>query len=505
MALGEDLPVGIWVARAPDGELVYANRTFAQILGMDARHDVQAGGYTGSYGLCTKAGDPYPEHQLPFERALVEKRVVVVDDIVVRRRDGTEIAVRAYGRPVGDPITHVIIAFHDITREAAAHAARAESEARLQLAQRLEAIGTLAGGIAHDFNNLILGVKLIASELATSERDPRRRGQLALIDEITERSAMLTRSLLGFARRGTHRAVPVGLNDVIGAMRELLSRSLPGIDVRFELAASERGTVIGDQSQLEQVIMNLVVNARDAVGATGRVQVRTRDLVLDVLPPGAVGAITPGRHVVLEVADDGPGIPLELRTRVFEPYFSTKGQGADRGTGLGLATVFGVAESHGGAVEIDAGLDGRGTTLRVFLPQATFAAPAPVKPPELPVARAAGTVLVVDDDPIVRGAVATALESIGYTTIEAAGGHEAIEHVRSTGELHAILLDMVMPGMSGKDTYLAMRELTRAPVVLMSGYTLSDEVQQILDLGVRSFVSKPYSVEALASILQFDD
>src|SRR5262249_21194170 len=162
---------------------------------------------------------------------------------------------------------HVIIALFDISREVEAERARAESEQRLRRAQRLEAIGTLAGGIAHDFNNLIFGIKMIAAELAATEPDPQRREAMEMIDRITERSATLPRSLLGFARRGKHRASPVGVNDVVTAMSELLSRTLAGVQLTFELEASERGTVVGDQSQIEQVIMNLVLNARDAVQA----------------------------------------------------------------------------------------------------------------------------------------------------------------------------------------------------------------------------------------------
>jgi two-component system, cell cycle sensor histidine kinase and response regulator CckA len=243
--------------------------------------------------------------------------------------------VRAYANPVINAegaITHVVICFFDISREIEAEQAKLETEQRLQRAQRLEAIGTLAGGIAHDFNNLIFGVKLLAAELAAGETDQQRRASLRMIDDVTERAAMLTRSLLGFARRGKHRAVPVALNDVIGAMDDLLTRTLTGVRITFQLKAEDRGTVIGDHSQLEQVVMNLVVNARDAITESGgRVIVRTR---------------SERGHVVLEVADDGPGIPADLRDRVFEPYFTTKTQGPQRGTGLGLATVFGIVESH---------------------------------------------------------------------------------------------------------------------------------------------------------------
>jgi two-component system cell cycle sensor histidine kinase/response regulator CckA len=389
-----------------------------------------------------------------------------------------------------------VIAFFDVTREVEAEAARAESDRRLQHGQRLEAIGTLAGGVAHDFNNLIFGVKMIAAELASGERDPKRREALGLIDDLTERSATLTRSLLGYARRGKHRAMPVSVNDVVTAMSELLRRTLAGVDLGFQLEASDRGTVVGDQSQLEQVIMNLVLNARDAVAAAGRVVVRTRDL-------GSPSDPDAMRFVVLEVVDDGPGIADDIRDRVFEPYFTTKTTGPEHGTGMGLATVFGIAESHGGSVEIDAGLFGRGTTMRVVLPAAsrpTLTRPRPTAA-ELP--KGSGMIMVVDDDPKVRKVVTSSLGALGYDTVEANGGNEAVRIYRERhDEIRGIVLDMIMPGMTGRATYLALRDVDpEVPVLLMSGHTHNEHVQEILDLGVRNFVSKPYSIGALAKAM----
>ena len=508
LALGEDLPIGIWVARAPTGEEVYANRTFATIMGTGVLQ-ASVGNYSEPYGILTRDRKPYPEERLPFVRALVEKKVVVNDDITIRRPDGSCIDVRAFGNPVmaaDGTVTHVIIAFFDVTREVAAERARADSEQRLHRAQRMEAIGTLAGGIAHDFNNLIFGIKLIASELASSEEDPRRKEALAIIDDITERSAALTRSLLGFARRGKHRAQTLCLSDIVSSMSEMLRRTSAGVELEIEVAAADRGVLLGDQSQLEQVIMNLVGNARDAVGEGGRVVIRTRDVDLRAIPGGAMGTITPGPHVMLEVADNGAGIPAELRDRVFEPYFTTKTKDANRGTGLGLATVLGIVELHRGAIEIDAGLDGRGTTMRVYLPStrrpdddlATTGrfsrSPSPPEP-------GTGTILVIDDDAVVRRAVANALDSLGYSPVEATSGAEAVDLYRARkSDIRAVVLDMVMPVMSGKATYLALRELDPdVPVLLMSGYAVNEEVQQILDLGVKGFVAKPHSVEQLAT------
>ena len=492
LALGEDLPVGIWVARVPTGQEVYVNKTFAQIMGVGMIPDAKVGNYSQPYGIFTRDGKPYPESRLPFVRAIEEKQVVVVDDITIHRPDGSRVDVRAFGRPVGDPITHVIVAFFDITREVAAERARVEADQRLARAQRLEAIGTLAGGIAHDFNNLIFGIKLLASELAATETDEQRKEGLALIDEITERSAALTRSLLGFARRGKHRAVPISIEDVLTSMSELLRRTASGITLELELHADDRGTVLGDQSQIEQVILNVVVNARDALQGTGHVRVQTRTVELAT-----------GRFVVLEVSDNGPGIPADLRERVFEPYFTTKTKGPERGTGLGLATVLGIVESHGGSCEIDVGLEGRGATLRICLPAAKIAAEPRVKPVLGDAPKGSGTLLVIDDDPIVRKAVCAALTAIGFTVIEADNGMDAVDIFRAHhDEISAVIIDMIMPGMNGKETYLGLREIVRdVPVVLMSGYTLNEEVQEILDLGVKVFVSKPYSIDALADAI----
>jgi CheY-like chemotaxis protein len=258
-----------------------------------------------------------------------------------------------------------------------------------------------------------------------------------------------------------------------------------------EPGAESRGTVVGDRSQLEQVIMNLVVNARDAVrdGGGRRVAVRTR---------------SERDQVVLEVADDGAGIPPELRDRVFEPYFTTKTKGAERGTGLGLATVYGIVVTHHGTIEIAPGLDGRGTSMCVRLPAALAAMSEPhAKPAEGEVARGSGTVLVVDDDAIVRRALMTTLVGLGYTALEAADGAEALEVYRGhPGAVRAVLLDMIMPGMSGKAAYHALRAIDPAVcVLLMSGHSSNEEAQALIDCGARGFVSKPYSPETLARAL----
>jgi len=486
-ALGEDLPVAISIARASDGELIYTNRAFGELMGIGARSPV---------ALCTRDGAPYPESKLPFARARGERRVIVADDLMLRRGDGRRVEVRAVARPVGDPITHVITTLFDVSREVAAERARVESEQRLHRAQRLEAIGTLAGGIAHDFNNLIFSIKLIAAEIAATDQDPKHRAGLEMIDDITDRSAALTRSLVGFVRRGTQRALPVAVNDVATSLTEMLTRTLPGIELSFELEATERGIVVGDHAQLEQLIVNLVLAAREAVKDAGRIIVRTSDRALQ-------GAPDAPRFVVLEVIDDGPGMPAGLRARLLEPRAARKAQDSERVLGAGLTTVLEIVEGYGGMLEIDDGLDGRGTTMRAALPAARRAPAVKTRATAADLPKGSGLVLVVDDDPMVRKVVASSLGSLGYKTIEAVSGPAAVEIYRKhRDEVRAVVLDMVMPGMAGKAAYLALREVDpNVAVLLMSGHTLNEQVQEILDLGVRSFVSKPYSIAELAAAI----
>ncbi len=483
------LPLGVWIARAPRGEFVFANQTFREIMGTEARADALAGGYAEPYGICGPDGRPYPEDKMPFDRALRERAIVAVDDIAIHRRDGRKVDIRATARPIfdGDVITHVVVAFEDATAERRADLARRASEGRLRQSQRLEALGTMAAGVAHDFNNLLGSISLIASMLRLHEPDVVRGEDLQRIVEATESASRLTRSLLAFGRQGPLRALRFDVGEIASEVVELIRRTF---DRNLEIVLERDGaaSVVGDPTSIEQLMMNLAVNARDAMPDGGRLIVRVART---------------GEHVVIEMRDSGPGVPLALRGRIFEPYFTTKGDREQAGRGLGLATVYGIVEGHHGAIEVgDA--EPHGAIFRVTLPAAAgVTAPEPgPRASDRAVVRGRGTVLVVDDEPLVRSTLRRALRDLGYDVIEAIDGVAALERYAAAGRVHAVLLDSVMPRKSGRETLIELRaHATPPPVIMMGGRILPNEREELFGLGAVAVLDKPFDVPTLSRIL----
>ncbi len=496
------LPVAIWVGSAPSGEAVYVNRKFEEILGITPPADATRGNYVGPYGVHLANGEPYPEGQMPFERVMRAQGPVVIEDLVIHRHDGQRTFLRVFASPILDDqgqVRYVVEAFTDKTREVEADGKRQEQERQLEIAQKLDSIGQLAGGVAHDFNNLLAVVKLVASQLRQNEQDPVRLELTRHLEEVADSASSLTRSLLGAARRGKNLSQTVSVNS-IAAQAVSLARRTFGARLRVELSLQALpGTIEGDAGQLEQVLMNLLINARDAIPGQGRIELRTYNRTV---APEEHPVLKPGKYLVLEVADTGGGIDPAVRGRLFEPYVTTKTSGPVKGTGLGLATVYGIAHSHGGLADV-ASTGPEGTVMRVHLPasEAVVADDPPSRPRAL--IRGSGTLLLVDDEPLLLRTTAVALRSLGYEVLTVSSGERALELVRERGEsLVGILLDLAMPGMSGRETYLALRDLApNLPVVLMTGSALNEEVQLLLDAGVRGFLPKPFDAAELSRAL----
>ena len=415
--------------------------------------------------------------------------------ITIRRKDESLAVLDTSVTPVrssaGEVTSYVVVA-RDLSQELAL-------EEQLRQAQKMELVGQLAGGIAHDFNNLlspILGYAELAL-VGLDESDPRFR-QVSLICEAAERAGSLSRQLLSFSRKQFTDVKPFDLNTVVKGFVRILRRTIrENIDIQMRMATPE-AFVRGDISQVEQVLMNLVVNAQDAIDGSGTITIETDVVPLNGLEVDKRHEIRPGLYVMLRVSDTGIGIPPEVQRRIFEPFFTTKDVG--RGTGLGLANVQGIVQRHKGAVTVDSAV-GRGTTFSVYLPRVEPV--KDVRPAAVQAAAARGTerVFVVEDEPLVRELTCSILRAHGYEVLDFATAEACLEVAAAPGAVAPALLvtDVVMPGLNGRQVYAQLHE--RWPsldVLYISGYT--DEVLAWRDADAPGvdFLQKPFSVQALA-------
>ena len=407
---------------------------------------------------------------------VVDKRQAFNRAYRIRRpRDGAERWVHAVGElscdGEGRPV-ELVGTIQDVTERKAAEAEKAHVEEMLRQSQRLEAVGRLAGGVAHDFNN-ILGVITGYGELMQKQvpEDHPARRRLEEILKASERAAALTRQLLAFGRKQLMQPKVLDLNLVLGDLGKMLER-LVGEDVEVELrAAPELGAVRADPTQIDQVVMNMVVNARDAMPGGGHLTIETANADLDERYAASHPPAQAGRYVMIAVSDTGVGMDAEIQSHVFEPFFTTKASG--EGTGLGLATVYGIVQQSGGCIWVYSE-PGRGTTFKIYLPRVDDAPAAEAAAP-ITVASARGheTVLVVEDNDALRETVGEALEERGYVVLVAGGGEAAIEAAAShAGPIHLLLSDVVMPKLGGPELARRMAELRPGIRVLyMSGYS----------------------------------
>ena len=415
-----------------------------------------------------------------------------------RKKDGTPIHVAVSARDLeyaGRPAR--IVLAHDVTDRLRAEDALRKTEEQLRQAQKLEGIGSLAGGIAHDFNNMLSIILSYASLLLEGLKpgDP-FASDVVEIRRAAERAAEMTRQLLAFSRKQMLSPRVLDLNQTLAGMEKMLRRLVgESVEVSFQ-AAPALGRVLVDPSQVEQVVMNLVVNARDAMPDGGTVTLETTNVHLDDAYAAEHVGVTPGPYVLLAVTDTGTGMDRQTQARIFEPFFTTKEIG--KGTGLGLSTVFGIVKQSGGHIWVYSEV-GRGTTFKVYLPLSERAVESVLEP--LPPAGLEGseTVLLVEDDDQLRTLTRTLLRRNGYHVIDAQNGGEAlIACEQHPGEIHLLLTDVVMPRMSGRqiaDRLVNMRPEMR--VLFMSGYTENSIVRQGgLEPGI-AFLPKPITPETL--------
>jgi PAS domain S-box-containing protein len=376
---------------------------------------------------------------------------------------------------------------------------REDLQLQLAQAQKMEAVGTLAGGIAHDFNNILAGilgglalVDLEVEDGSTSKTD------IQEMKGLINRGAELTKQLLGFARLGKYDLKPLDLTRVVTKTSAMYGRAHTDITIQLDFAPGLLA-VLMDHSQLEQVLLNLLVNAGQAMPLGGHLLLHAENAEL-ADEEGALMGLPPGLYAKLLVTDTGSGMDARTMGRIFEPFFTTKGPG--EGTGLGLASVYGIIKNHAGFIGVESE-KGKGTTFTLLLP-ATERQVAEDKTPMAVLQRGTGTILVVDDEPQIVKVCGRLLQKFGYEVLTAPGGRQAIEMVRRYGaKISLVLLDMTMPEMSGRQTYETLQKLVPGiKVLLSSGCSIEGQAQELLDSGCNGFIQKPFDAVVLSAMVQ---
>ena len=421
-------------------------------------------------------------------------------EVAIRRKDGTLLAgLISTQMVVVGGVPCLLTVTRDITDRRTADEEHALLQDQLRQAQKMEAIGRLAGGVAHDFNNILTSILSTAELLKRSlPPDHPGRGDADQIQEDADRASQLTRHLLAFARRQMVAPKVIRVDERASAMEKMLRRVL-GENVLLETRFAEGSwPVLVDPGQLEQVLLNLAVNARDAMPDGGRLTIATDNVA--IAAGQQVGALVPGDYLLLTVSDSGAGIPAEILPQIFEPFFTTKG---GQGVGLGLATCYGIVRQAGGEILAESA-PGFGSRFRVYLPRATAPADEPAAEPG---ARSLGgreTVLVVEDDPHVRGVAVRALSELGYRVLSAGGAAEAAS-VSSVhpGPIDILVMDVVLSDGNGRDAALALRaSRPETRVLFVSGYAETVLVHRgVAEAGV-NFLPKPYTPASLASAVR---
>ncbi len=390
----------------------------------------------------------------------------------------------------------------DITERKQAEEEKERLKVQLQHAERMEAMGTLAGGIAHDFNNLLMGIQGNVSLMGFDvDSTHPHYGMLKTIEGQVRSGATLTRQLLGYARKGQYEVKPINLNEVVQQTSQTIGRTRRDTEIHLEFAENLYA-IEADQGQIEQVLLNLYVNATDAMSGGGDLTLKTSNVTHEDMI-GRTYDPKPGRYVLLTVTDTGMGMDKGTQARIFEPFFTTKEMGPNRGTGLGLASVYGIVKAHAGYIEVES-KKGKGTTFSIYLPATAKVAERAAEVVEQ-IVKGTGTVLLVDDEEVVLEVGTKLLEKLGYVVLKVETGRKALETFKKDKDkIDIVILDMVMPDVGGGEAYDKMKEINPdVKVLLSSGYSIeSVGTKQILDRGCDGFIQKPFTMGQLSQSIQ---
>jgi two-component system cell cycle sensor histidine kinase/response regulator CckA len=472
------------VAYDMEGKVTYFNMAFTNVFGWTLE---ECFGKSMDVFVPT---DAWPETRMMINKVLSGENF---SGIETRRytKEGNIIPVGISGaiyRDKNGNLMGSVINLRDISEQK-------ELEMQFQQAQKMDAIGTLAGGIAHDFNNLLMGIQGCTS-LMSFDIDSNHPNfeYLNRIENYIKNAASLTKQLLGFARRGKYEIKPTDVNDIVNKSSEMFGRTKKEITIHKK-CHPDIWAVEVDQAQIEQVLLNLYVNAWQAMSGTGDLYLKTENIILndnDVKPYG----LNSGKYVKISVTDTGVGIDETIQHRIFDPFFTTKE--VSRGTGLGLASVYGIIKNHSGIINANS-KKGEGATFNIFLP-ASGKKIFKEKMIQKEILKGSETVLLVDDEDMILDVGRDLLEKLGYEVLTVKSGIEAIEIYRTNQKkINIVILDMVMPKMGGGDTYEKLKEIDPAvKVLLSSGYSIDGQASKILSRGCDGFIQKPFDIKSLS-------
>ena len=469
-------------------KILWANRAAADALGMTGDRLVGSYCYENFFQRC----DPCPHcpaNKILETGELQEGETYSPDGRVWRFR----------GYPVRDAsgeITSILEVMEEITEQKRAEQEKKRLEAQFQQAQKMEAVGTLAGGIAHDFNNLLMGIEgHISLMLLDIDSHHPHFEHLKGIEGIVQKGADLSKQLLGFARGGKYEVKSTDLNALIEKNSEMFGRTKKEIKIHKKYE-KEIWPVEVDRGQIDQVLLNLYVNAWQAMPGGGDLYIETSNVVLDKDYTKAFGA-KPGNYVKLSISDTGAGMDEPTRKRIFEPFFTTKEMG--RGTGLGLASAYGIIKNHGGIINVDSEKD-KGTVFDIYLPASEKEVTMEEQKLAEEILRGTESILLLDDEKMILDVGESILRQMGYEVMPVISGKDAIEAFRKNkDEIDLVILDMIMPDMGGGEVYDRIKEIKpHIKVLLSSGYSIDGQAAEILERGCDGFIQKPFDMKTLS-------
>jgi PAS domain S-box-containing protein len=415
---------------------------------------------------------------------------MLMEEWIITRKDGEKrnllISTSVLTTDIGQPF--VLALMRDVTE-------KKRMEEEMARRERLDSIGILAGGVAHDFNNLLMSIQGNVS-LMLLETDPgdRHNERLKNIEQSISDASELTRQLLGFARGGKYNVATTDLNNVIEKTAYLFGRTRKDIRIQTILEANWPADL--DKGQIEQVLMNLFVNAWHAMPGGGDLKISSENAVLDPELSRFLN-LKPGRHVKITVSDTGVGMDEETQKKVFDPFFTTRGM--SKGTGLGLSSAYGIIKNHGGTITVRS-VKGKGATFTIYLPASEKEAIVSKKILPEGLTHGTETVLLVEDEAPVLDVCKRSLSALGYTVLTATLGSQAVETFKERSrEIDIVLLDVIMPDLSGGEVFELLKEIDPGvKVLLSSGYSMTDQVARVMERGCKGFIQKPYTIENLS-------